>query len=112
MVECSAAMRHTITTLLLASIVAAFIASTAWAQDHSIHQHGAAPPGAGAGAGAATAQSQPKAVLLEDLGSYSFPVSTKNEQAQKFFNQGMVLLYGFNHDEAVLSFKQATELDP
>ena len=39
-------------------------------------------------------------------------MTTNSEQAQKFFDQGMQLLYGFNHDEAIRSFQQAAELDP
>ena len=52
------------------------------------------------------------APLLENLGSYGMPVSTKNERAQKFFNQGLNLYYGFNHLEAYRSFKEAARLDP
>jgi tetratricopeptide (TPR) repeat protein len=46
------------------------------------------------------------------LGKVDHPVSTKNALAQKFFDQGMSYIYGFNHDEAVRSFKHAAELDP
>ena len=34
------------------------------------------------------------AVLIDGLGSYSRPISTKSELAQKFFNQGLRLVYG------------------
>ena len=50
--------------------------------------------------------------LNTGLGEVSHPVSTSNQQAQRFFNQGLALVYGFNHDEAVRSFKRAAELDP
>ncbi|MDQ3012436.1 MAG: hypothetical protein M3X11_17215, partial [Acidobacteriota bacterium] len=40
------------------------------------------------------------------------PVSTKNAEAQKFFDQGLALIYGFNHEEARRSFEQAARLDP
>jgi tetratricopeptide (TPR) repeat protein len=50
--------------------------------------------------------------LLSGLGSLSHPTSTKNPEAQKFFDQGFRMLYGFNHAEAVRSFKRAAELDP
>jgi tetratricopeptide (TPR) repeat protein len=53
----------------------------------------------------------PPVRLLEGLGSYSLPVSTASAEAQKFFNQGMILVYGFNHDEAARSFRRAAELD-
>src|ERR1700741_5193071 len=50
--------------------------------------------------------------LIPGLGEVNHPVSTTNQQAQQFFNQGLALVYGFNHDEAVRSFKRAAELDP
>ena len=57
---------------------------------------------------------QPAApVTLEaGLGDINHPVTTNNAEAQKFFNQGLAYLYGFNHEEAVKSFKQAVQLDP
>src|SRR6476646_7067573 len=56
-------------------------------------------------------QSQP-AVLMTGLGDLHHPVSTRNPQAQKFFDQGLRLIYAFNHDEAARSFHRAAELDP
>jgi tetratricopeptide (TPR) repeat protein len=54
-----------------------------------------------------------KPVVLESgLGNFHRPVSTKNAQAQRFFDQGMKYLYGFNHESAVASFQRATQLDP
>jgi tetratricopeptide (TPR) repeat protein len=53
-----------------------------------------------------------KAVLMEGLGDVHHPVSTKNAEAQKFFDQGLRLIYAFNHDEARLAFERAAELDP
>lgn len=52
------------------------------------------------------------AVLVPGLGDVHHPVSTRNPEAQLYFNQGLALVYGFNHDEAVRSFKRAAELDP
>jgi tetratricopeptide (TPR) repeat protein len=52
------------------------------------------------------------AVLLSGLGNLHHPVSTKNPEAQKFFDQGLSLIYAFNHDEAHRSFQRAAELDP
>ena len=54
--------------------------------------------------------SSPK--LLPGLGDVHHPVSTKNSQAQQFFDQGLKLVFGFNHDEARKSFQRAAELDP
>ncbi|HTL30843.1 MAG TPA: tetratricopeptide repeat protein [Tepidisphaeraceae bacterium] len=47
-----------------------------------------------------------------DLGKLHHPVLTKNAEAQKAFDQGLTLIYAFNHDEAVNSFKRALALDP
>jgi tetratricopeptide (TPR) repeat protein len=52
------------------------------------------------------------ATLIPGLGDVHHPVSTSNAEAQRFFNQGLALVYGFNHDEAVRSFKRASEIDP
>jgi tetratricopeptide (TPR) repeat protein len=46
------------------------------------------------------------------LGKHTRKVTTKHEQAQKYFDQGLNFLYAFNHDEAIRSFQQAAELDP
>src|SRR5262245_41334694 len=57
--------------------------------------------------------SQPKpATLMTGVGEGHHPLSTKNPQAQQFFDQGLRLIYAFNHDEAERSFQRATELDP
>lgn len=52
------------------------------------------------------------AELLEGLGSHTHPIGTKSELAQKFFDQGFALIYGFNHDEAARLFARAADLDP
>jgi tetratricopeptide (TPR) repeat protein len=52
------------------------------------------------------------APLLTTLGNYKMPVTTSNSRAQQFFNQGIILYYGFNHFEAYRSFKEAARLDP
>jgi len=52
------------------------------------------------------------ATLMPGLGDWRHPVSTKNAQAQEFFDQGLRLIYAFNHDEAERSFQRAAELDP
>ena len=58
-------------------------------------------------------QGNPKPVTLEPgLGNVHWPVSTKNAEAQRFFDQGMKYVYGFNHESAVNSFQRATQLDP
>jgi len=49
---------------------------------------------------------------LQNLGSHTFPVSTRNRQAQLFVNQGLNLAYAFNHAEARRAFREAARLDP
>jgi tetratricopeptide (TPR) repeat protein len=62
------------------------------------HAHQALPPAA--------------AELHPGLGDYHFPITTTNADAQLYFDQGIRLLYGFNHDEAARYFRRAAELDP
>lgn len=50
--------------------------------------------------------------LLAGMGRYHHPISTKNPDAQKFFDRGLTLLFGFNHEEEARSFRLAAELDP
>jgi tetratricopeptide (TPR) repeat protein len=64
------------------------------AQDHTAH-----------------AQAHP-VTLVTGLGDLHHPVSTKNAQAQEFFDQGLRFIFAFNHDEAARSFQHAGELDP
>src|ERR1043165_1922875 len=52
------------------------------------------------------------AKLINGFGDVDHPVTTTNVEAQKFFNQGLACLYGFNHEEAGRSFKRAAALDP
>src|SRR4051812_19097131 len=61
---------------------------------------------------AADAKADRGAPLFHDLGSYHRAVTTKSEDAQKYFDQGLTLLYAFNHAEAVRSFTEAARLDP
>lgn len=53
-----------------------------------------------------------KPLLFSEKGRLSFPVTTSSKEAQAFFEQGMTLHYGFNHAEALRSFRRAGELDP
>ncbi|MGH9722454.1 MAG: tetratricopeptide repeat protein [Bryobacteraceae bacterium] len=52
------------------------------------------------------------ATLMPGFGAVHHPISTSNPEAQRFFDQGLALIYGFNHDEAVRAFRRAAELDP
>jgi tetratricopeptide (TPR) repeat protein len=70
------------------------------ARAHAQHDHGAPAPAAA------------PPPLYGDLGSWTHPVTTRVPQAQKYFDQGLNLYYGFNHDEAIRSFREAARLDP
>ncbi len=64
-------------------------------------------------AGWAQTTAAPKPVaLMPGLGSLHHPVSTTSSDAQQFFDQGLRLVYAFNHEEAARSFQHAAELDP
>ncbi|MBV7529258.1 M48 family metallopeptidase [Chitinophaga sp. sic0106] len=52
-----------------------------------------------------------KAPLLKGLEGIDFKITTRVPEAQTYFNQGMMLAYGFNHAEAARSFFEATRLD-
>src|SRR5688572_6399356 len=73
------------------------------------HVHYVPPPPAQA---AQTAPGGAIAPRLQNLGSHTFPVSTRNRDAQAFMNQGLNLAYAFNHAEARRAFREAARLDP
>src|SRR5436190_204492 len=50
--------------------------------------------------------------LLPGLGRHHHPIATSSVEAQKFFDEGLTLIYAFNHDEAIRSFERASALDP
>src|SRR5437764_7243615 len=53
-----------------------------------------------------------KEPLYDGLGSYSRKITTKSAEAQRYFDQGLGFLHGFNHRAAIRGFQQAAELDP
>src|SRR5262245_49427971 len=53
-----------------------------------------------------------KAPLFDNLGKHHHPVTTKSQEAQRYFDQGLTLCYAFNHNEAIRSFEEAAKLDP
>lgn len=52
------------------------------------------------------------APLFDGLGSHHHEITTSDPGAQRYFNQGMILTFAFNHAEAIRSFKAAQKLDP
>jgi tetratricopeptide (TPR) repeat protein len=53
-----------------------------------------------------------KEPLYDGLGSYSRKITTNSAEAQRYFDQGLGFLQGFNHRAAIRAFQQAAELDP
>jgi len=51
-------------------------------------------------------------MLLPGLGNHTHAITTRNPEAQRFFDQGLTLFYGFNRYEALRSFRRAAALDP
>jgi tetratricopeptide (TPR) repeat protein len=83
-------MQHRISVLLACLL----FCISAISQDHPAHS-----------------QAKP-ATLMSGLGTLHHPVTASDPQAQEFFDQGLRLIYAFNHDEAARSFQRAAELDP
>ncbi len=59
----------------------------------------------------AAAQENP-VVLYKGLGTWHHAIRTTSPEAQRFFDQGLALTYGFNRYEALRSFRKASQLDP
>ena len=54
---------------------------------------------------------QPQAPLFKGMGDLHHVITTDSQEAQRYFDQGLVLAYGFNHAEAARSFREAIKLD-
>ncbi len=52
------------------------------------------------------------AVAFDDLGQFHRTITTSSPDAQRWFDQGLTLIYGFNHGEAIRSFEEALRFDP
>ncbi|SPP64582.1 conserved exported hypothetical protein [Nitrospira lenta] len=62
--------------------------------------------------GGGAAEAADSVPLFTDLGTLRHPITTTSEQAQHYFDQGLRLVYAFNHEEAIRSFEAAARLDP
>lgn len=62
--------------------------------------------------GQAVAPADEHAVLVGNIGTYSRKISTNSPAAQKFFDQGLRLVYGYYFPEAIASFEEAQRYDP
>jgi tetratricopeptide (TPR) repeat protein len=69
-------------------------------------------PSGAAAASAARGTSGTEAPLIPGLGSHSYRITTSSKLAQRYFDQGLRLAWGFNHAEAQRAFRKAQQLDP
>lgn len=67
---------------------------------------------AGCGSGQSTDIPERGLPLIDGLGEYSMPITTHSPLAQRYFDQGIRLMYGFNHAEAIRAFEVAGQIDP
>lgn len=59
------------------------------------------------------AKAKAKAPFFKNLGTHQeHSIATNSSLAQLFFNQGLILFYGFEWGESIRSFREATRLDP
>jgi tetratricopeptide (TPR) repeat protein len=97
-------------SIAFAALAAVGVVATAQGQTQTPqaggHVHYAEPPAQQATRTGALAP------RLQNLGTHTFPVSTRNRQAQAYINQGLNLAYAFNHAEARRAFREAARLDP
>jgi tetratricopeptide (TPR) repeat protein len=92
---------------VFAHAVQADEAALATASATGTHQHYGHPAGANR-----PGEGDDGAPELLNLGSHTFPLSTRNKLVQQFMNQGLNLSYAFNHAEAGRAFREAARLDP
>jgi tetratricopeptide (TPR) repeat protein len=93
-------MKPTIYCPTFAVCVALSVATAGAAQEH---QHPPSQP--------ATTEATATTPLYDNLGTLEHRITTPSRTAQQYFNQGLRLVYGFNHDEAITSFKEGLKHD-
>jgi len=94
-------MKPTVYRATLAiGLASSALAASAGAQEH---KHPPSQP--------TTAQATAATPLYDNLGTLERRVTTSSPTAQQYFNQGLRLIYGFNHDEAIKSFKEGLKHD-
>ncbi len=107
--------------LVILALATASGCATTEEHDHDSHEHAAAVhPGHGDPDEDHVHTHLPRRVvpdgagapLFNDLGDHTMAISSESELARRYFSQGLVLAYGFNHAEALRSFKEASRQDP
>jgi tetratricopeptide (TPR) repeat protein len=100
-IHCVSTQRAAIKSLAVAltlSLVGGTALSASALASNPQHDHEAVPAGAAV-------------PLFEGLGDHSFEITTSSPEAQRYFDQGLMFTYGFNHFEAVRSFEEAVRRD-
>ena len=106
---------------LFAALLCSTIAASACTKSGTGTPAPAAPPATPAATPAEHGHGGPPATLadwangaklFDKLGTFHRAVTTSSADAQKYFDQGMRLLWAFNHDESTRSFAKAAALDP
>lgn len=96
-----------------AGLVLALFLGTAHAAEKAPEMPGMAMPMRPPGPAVYMGESEkPGAPVFANLGKHTHKISTNNPETQKYFDQGVNLLFGFNHAEAIRSFREAARLDP
>jgi tetratricopeptide (TPR) repeat protein len=113
---------HRISALSISLLALVIVLAAAWeisnrfTQQVSADEQSAPVPFATTGdapaTGTQTEASDPEASLYAGFDGYRRTVTTASPEAQQWFDQGIQLLYGYNHDEAIRSFEKAGEIDP
>ena len=94
-------LRHRL--IIFSALLLALAGCAAQGQDAVQSQTHGAP-------GRSSADGRP--VLYDSLGSYSYRITTTSPDAQRWFDQGLRLVYAFNHHEAQKAFREAARIDP
>ena len=92
--------------VILGASIAVVAACSSSAPPSPLQEEAAAHAGHGSAEGVAE-----RKALLGNLGSFGRKIQTSSAEAQQFFDEGLTLLYGFNHDESFRSFARAAALD-
>ena len=97
-------MRGTWLVMTGMMLLAGAVAGTAQEHEHPDREHGMAMATADSSAGDRTP-------LYDNLGTYHMAITTASPVAQRYFDQGIRLTYGFNHDEAIKAFREGARED-
>ena len=102
-------MKRTIAVVLVLGVLVAGVLYTRSARSPNPP---ATPVAVAPPAAPAPATGLPGATLLDGLGTHHFEIGSRVPEVARWFDQGLMLTYGFNHDAAERSFLRATQLDP